>query len=200
MTGCQAWKLDQILPLQPLVRRQGRGATCYLAHELWPWLQYDVTIRKGRKLFLAGDHAGLREKKIRLFLLKEPSIALLVAAVNFEWTVSRAIIFLSETPNAQLRKKMFDYHSPKKYNILWRQEAVPQGHPSLARLVSNWEQVLDAFTARNLIVHGKGRYTKNMATPHVEALIEAVACIDAYCIENHSPLHKRMPVRRKPKK
>lgn len=148
-------------------------------------------------MFLAGDNAGRREQKVRSYLSREPGISLLLAAVNFEWTVSRAVLFLSRTPNAELRRQMADYYSLDAYKDLWRDEVMPTGNRRpLAEIVQNWSEVRKAFEARNKLVHGKGRYTRKMATPHVEALLKAVGYVDAYCTARGVDLSGRMPVRR----
>jgi hypothetical protein len=148
-------------------------------------------------MFLAGDRVDQRETKIRQFLRSEPSLALILAAVNFEWTVSRAVLFLSTTGNTLLRKKMKDYYSIEKYKELWAGEVVPRGHLPLASLVRNWSSVREGFGARNVIVHGKGRYTEKMATPHVNALLTGVRFLETYCQDRGRPLNERMPVRKK---
>ena len=148
-------------------------------------------------MFLAGDGVDQRENRIRTFLASEPSLALILAAVNFEWTVSRAVLFLSTTGNSLLRKKMRDYYSIDKYKELWAGEVAPGGHEPLPSLVRNWSSVRKAFAARNVIVHGKGRYTEKMATPHVNALLKGVCFLEAYCRRDCGrPLNERMPVRR----
>lgn len=148
-------------------------------------------------MFLASDRIEQREKKIRDFLSTDPSIALILAAVNFEWTVSRAVLFLSTTKNTVLRKKMRDYYSPKKYNDLWSEEVVPNGHAPLTKIVRNWSSILKGFDARNVIVHGKDRYTKNMATPHIDAVLKGISFVDTYCKNCGKPLYERMPVRKR---
>jgi len=93
---------------------------------------------------------------------------------------------------------MADYYSPDRYKQLWKNEVMSSGaHDSLAQIVWNWSDVLKAFDARNRLVHGKDRYTRNMAMPHVEALIEAVEYVDSYCMARSVDLSGRMPVRRK---
>lgn len=146
-------------------------------------------------MFLAGDNTALRERKVRSFLAEEPSVALMVAAVNFEWTVSRAVMFLSTTKNTKLHNEMIKFHGPDNYKKLWKQEVVPQGHLTLVQVIPNWDDVLKAFDERNRIVHGKKRHTRNMATPHVEALLAAVSAIATYCDARGKPLTRRMPVR-----
>ena len=148
-------------------------------------------------MFLARDRFAIREEKIRSFLQSEPSIALVLAAVNFEWTVSRAVLFLSRTKNTDLRKKMHSYHSPKRYKELWKDEVQGNGHPALAALVQNWQNILRGFGARNLLVHGKDRYTTNMAAPHVNALLHGAELVELHCASVGKVLHERMPVRKR---
>lgn len=149
-------------------------------------------------MFLASDQVTHREQKIRRFLASDPSLALVLAAVNFEWTVCRAVLFVSQTANTALRQKMRDYYSLDKYKQLWKEEvADPRATVSLPELVRNWSKVREAFYARNVLVHGKDRYTRNMAIRHIDALLEGVRFIESYCEDRGSPLYERMPVRRR---
>jgi hypothetical protein len=158
----------------------------------------NVNPQHGDRMFLASDRAHHRERKIRGFLAREPSIALVLAAVNFEWTVSRAVLFLSKTPNRVLREKMIKYHSPEKYKALWTDEVGgAAGSVSLPQVVRNWSKVIDGFRARNVLVHGKDRYTVKMATPHIEALLEGARYVDSHCEWLGKPLYARMPIRKK---
>jgi len=107
-------------------------------------------------MFLASDKLKDRERKVRKFLRSEPGIALLLAAVNFEWTVTRAVLFLSRTPNAELREKMTKYYSLKGYEDLWKNEILTLGdHEALSKIVRNWSDVKEAFRARNVLVQEK---------------------------------------------
>lgn len=149
-------------------------------------------------MFLATDRTIHRERRVRQFLGGAPSLSLILAAVNFEWTVCRAVLFLSPTANAELRGKMSKFYSLDGYRELWKQEvATFRSIPPLAEVVENWAQVRSAFDARNRLVHGRDRYTRNMATPHVEALLRGVQSIDSYCECIGAPLYARMPIRRK---
>lgn len=152
----------------------------------------------GATMFMASDNKLCREYKVRFHLRSEPGISLLVAAVNFEWTVCRAVLFLSRTPNSKLRAKMRDYFSLEGYKELWKLEvAAPQACETLAGVVRNWSSVRKAFEARNRLVHGRDRFTRNMATPHVEALVVGAGYVDDYCRSLGYPLCDRMPVRRR---
>jgi len=149
-------------------------------------------------MFLAGTTKSGREAQVLRFLRNEPSISLLLAAVNFEWTLCRAVLFFSRRPNAELRELMKKFYSLKTYKELWKLEIVDgRNFSPLAMVVNNWSSVCKAFDARNRLVHGKDRYTRNMATPHVNALLEGAGYIDDYCALVGYPLFKRMPVRRR---
>ncbi len=125
-------------------------------------------------------------------------MSLLLAAVNFEWTVCRAVLFLSQTPNSELRARMGDYYSLEAYKDLWKSEVVAaRPLDPLAVVVRNWSSVRKAFLARNRLVHGRDRYTRNMAKIHIVSLLEGAGYVDAYCESLGFPLHGRMLVRRK---
>jgi len=68
---------------------------------------------------------------------------------------------------------------------------------SLPEIVTNWKGVTDAFDARNRLVHGRDRYTRNMALPHLEHLLQGVMDLSTYCLKNGHDIFKRLPVRRK---
>ena len=122
----------------------------------------------------------------------------MLAAVNFEWTVCRAVLFLSKTPNSKLRILMRDYFSPDKYKDLWKLEVTAaRSCEPLAIVVRSWSSVRKAFEARNRLVHGRDRFTKNMATPHVEAPVKGANYVDDYCELLGRLLFGRMPIRRK---
>lgn len=149
-------------------------------------------------MFLASDSKGHRESKVRRFFAMDPGISLLLAAVNFEWTVCRAVLFLSKRPNSELRVMMGNHYSLDAYKELWKSEiVVGRNFNPLAVVVRNWSSLREAFKARNRLVHGRYRYTKNMAAPHIETLLQATGYVDDYCGLLGHPLLGRMPIRRR---
>ncbi len=149
-------------------------------------------------MFLAGETAQYREAKIRKWLHNEPSIGLLIAAVHFEWTICRAVLFLSPRPNREIRKELTVVYGLGKYKDFWRMEIVSlRGGHSLPSIVGDWKAVTDAFKARDRLVHGRDRYTRNMAAPHVEALLKAAAEIREYCKRVGVDFQARLPIRKK---
>jgi len=149
-------------------------------------------------MFLAHD--TLEQAAIRLWRVfqLEPSIALVVAAAYFEWTVSRAIMFLSITPNVELHEKLRKTYGLEKYKDLWKVELSDRAkHRRLPEVVVRWKEVTDAFDARGRLVHGRDRYTKNMAKPVIETLLAACSDVRKYCESHGCDLTDRVPVRRR---
>lgn len=149
-------------------------------------------------MFRVSEDPINRNKKIRGWLSSEPPISIIVAAVNFEWTVSRAIILLSSDTNINIRSKLREVFGLMKYKKLWKDEVSKSRHrKTLPEVVNNWDSIIKAFDMRNKIVHGRDGCTRIMATPHVEALLKATAEIRDYCRSYGGNIHMRLPIRKK---
>ena len=148
-------------------------------------------------MFLVSHSHEYRAREIRSWLPKQPSVALVIAAVYFEWTLCRAIIGLSKRPNKEVRAELVTKYGLTGYKDVWRDELahLPSALP-LSRVVKDWHGVTKAFEARNVLVHGRDCYTPNMAEPHVECLLRAVSDVFAYCLENGLNVNRRLPQRR----
>jgi hypothetical protein len=149
-------------------------------------------------MFLVSHSLEVRANEIRQWLRNQPSVSLLVAAVYFEWTVSRVVLALSLRPNLDVRQDLVRVYGLEKYRALWRAELQHlNGAQRLTEVVTDWQAVTEAFDARNRLIHGRDRYTRKMATPHVEALLTAVSEINEYCLSHGANINRRMPVRRR---
>jgi hypothetical protein len=152
-------------------------------------------------MFLVSDSLDRRAGIIRDFLRKYPSIAVVIAATYFEWTVSRALIALSRRPNNEVREALGRVRGLPDYSRLWwdQLQFVPASR-RLTEVVSDWAGVNNAFKERNALVHGHNRHTRNMATPHVEALLKAVEEVYEFGQLQGVDLGRRLPVRKNPKR
>jgi hypothetical protein len=147
-------------------------------------------------MFLATEPLQFRERRIRDFLKRDPSVSLLLAAVHFEWTVCRAMLFLSTGPNADLRRQMDSVYGLDRYKEFWRDDLHPVSSVDpLPDVVRNWQQVR-AFLWRNRLIHGRDSCTRNMAAPRVEVLIAGAAYVWQYAQQRGIDLSSRLPVRR----
>jgi hypothetical protein len=66
-------------------------------------------------MFLVNDSLENRARELRTWLGKHPSVALLVAAAYFEWTVCRAIIGLSRRRNTDVRQSLRSIYGLERY-------------------------------------------------------------------------------------
>jgi hypothetical protein len=107
-------------------------------------------------MFLVGDKPEVQANQIRNWLSDHPSVALLVAATYFEWTLCRVLIGLSTRPNMAVRRGLANVFGLPRYKDFWKSEL---GHLSkfrcLPEAVKDWKSVTDAFDARNRVVHGR---------------------------------------------
>jgi hypothetical protein len=148
-------------------------------------------------MFLVSHSLDIRASEIRSWLPKHPSIALVVSSVYFEWTMCRAIVGLSLRPNKEVRKDLERIYGLAFYKEFWRKEL---GHLSgahtLPLVVKDWNGITTAFDARNVLVHGRNRYTPNMAAPKVESLLAGVSDVCDFSLKHGLDINKRLPQRR----
>jgi hypothetical protein len=151
-------------------------------------------------MFLVSHSLDIRENEIRSWIPKHPSVALLVAAVYFEWTLCRAIVGLSQKPNLDVRKDLERSYGLAAYKDVWKRETAhwPDAK-TLPQLVKDWQEVGKAFDARNKLIHGRDRYTQNMVRPGIDAILSAVREICAYSASRGVDLNVRLPQRRRKK-
>jgi hypothetical protein len=149
-------------------------------------------------MFLVSHSLELRAREIRSWLSKNASVALVVSAVYFEWALCRAIIGLSRRPNKEVRKDLEKKHGLGAYKDFWRAEL---GHlpnaKTLPEAIKNWHGVTAAFDARNVLVHGRDRYTTNMVLPKIDSLLAGVSDISEYCMQHGVDINQRLPMRRR---
>jgi hypothetical protein len=149
-------------------------------------------------MFLVSHSFEIRANEIRRSPHNQPYVAVLVAAAYFEWTVSRAILALSWRPTAEVRRDLVLVYGLEKYKAFWRAELQHLvGEPRLTEVVTDWQGVIAAFDARNRLVHGRDRFTRKMAAPHVEALLTTVSEIHEYCLSHGVNINRRLRVRKR---
>ena len=149
-------------------------------------------------MFFIDDHSDKREKRIQAFMEREPAIAVLLAAAHFEWTVFRAIMFLSKTPNKELRERLKKCHGLDAYKDIWRKE-VKSNTPgsSLPLIIQRWADFKEAFKLRHKLIHGRETCTPSYAAPRAKLILEAAKDVREFGSRQGVDLHARMPVRRK---
>ena len=152
-------------------------------------------------MFFVADKQHYKKRKIRDYLNREPMIAVLLAAANFEWTVGRCILFFSNSPNVELRKQLVSCSGLNKYKRIWKEELMSNDPsiPSLAQIIKNWKNFGEAFVLRHRLIHGRGTCSRNMAAEPVEQMLLAVDDLYEFASSRGKNLHDRLTIRRKKK-
>lgn len=150
-------------------------------------------------MFFVSDTEDFKIRKIRSYLNREPMIAVLLAAANWEWAVGRCILFLGKTANVELRDALSWCHGLDAYKDLWKEELCA-GDPlilPLSRIVSDWQGFREAFNLRHRLIHGKGTCSRNMASAPIEKMIKATSDVYSFARSRDVNLNARLPIRRR---
>lgn len=154
-------------------------------------------------MFLVADTLDSRQKKIRSFLPREPVIAVLLAAADFEWTVRRAVIALGSSSNRHIREKVLNKCSgADRYKKAWTSEVKKRLSKGLDEVVPAWETLItDAYPMRHRVVHGiHGAPDAKKAADATETFLAASMAIHEFALINGEQIFgKRLTVRRKPR-
>ena len=143
-------------------------------------------------MFLYTDKQSNRHEHIRSFLLKEPVVAVVLAATDFEWTIRRAILSLSALPTKHI-KEVFNSEKksgPSGLKDHWKKLVKPRIGVDLPSIISNWEFLSKrAYKLRNNLVHGvEGKVTTPYATRIVDCLLEASVSVATFAEKQGDPI------------
>jgi hypothetical protein len=125
--------------------------------------------------FLVRDLQTDRHRKIRSFLDEDNAlIAVLLAAVDLEWTIRRTIDAMTKT---DVSDKLIS--GLENYKKEWQMICVQQGGmQTLDVIVDDWRLLKEYYQIRHDIIHGRtGSTTLDYASPRVEAMLEAAKSI-----------------------
>lgn len=179
---------------------------------------------KVTSMFTVSYGSENRETEIKGYLQKDYTIAVILAAAHFEWTIKRAILALGESPTKSLRATLngvFQFKTIKKGNLneqtydekrkktyfhwwetelKWRKNDKRKQtlYCSLGTAVGSVTNTQDAMTVRNSIIHGAdngGGLKKCNAA--VQNLIKASMNIRKYVTKNNESVDVRLKARKK---
>lgn len=124
-------------------------------------------------MFLVSDTQEKRHKKLRSLFENDPVIGVILSAIDFEWTVRRAILALGQRPTKEIRQTVLNNCSGlTRYNDAWRKEVYPCRGKTLPQVVERWNDLREAFKLRHTLVHGvNGTTTKEYASERVEIIL-----------------------------
>lgn len=150
-------------------------------------------------MFFVADSQEYKKKYILKYLIKEPMIAVLLAAANFEWTVGRCIFIFSTLPNKLLRERLSRCHGLGSYKKLWKEAIIETDGsiPPLAEITGHWEEFSEAFLLRHRLIHARATCTRNMAQKPIEIMLSVTDKLYSFANSRGKNLNARLPIRRK---
>lgn len=151
-------------------------------------------------MFLVSDTQTSRHARIKQFSGNEASIGALLATIDFEWTLRRAILACGTSPNVTIRETVLKRCSGlDRYKEAWKKEVQPRFSILLPAVLSNWKYLKDqAFPFRHKIVHGiKGASGEQFSNDRRDALLQASCELVNFAAGHSIDLYVRLPVRKK---
>lgn len=150
-------------------------------------------------MFFVSDTQAQRHEMIRSFLTEDRApIAVVLAAVDFEWTVRRSILSLGTNPTLHIRLVVMKKNSSlDDYKESWKVEVQPWLKRSLPQLIPHWSDLRAAFHQRGKLVHGVvGSVKLEYAAKSVEDILTASKLLEDFAVNHEGTLYRRI-VRRK---
>ncbi|NLD88685.1 MAG: hypothetical protein GX633_10585 [Clostridiales bacterium] len=152
-------------------------------------------------MFLVNDTLESRQKTIASY---EPFVGVILAAIDFEWTVRRAILALGSSTTKEIKSKTLNANCSglDAYKKAWNKEVKPLTGKRLDEIVPEWQYFKEtAYPLRHRLVHGvEGSVTPQYASDRMKAILSASKYIADFADSLGEPLYGRKIIRRKPRK
>lgn len=151
-------------------------------------------------MFLTSDTFADRQQRIRSFDNNDIFIGVLLATMDFEWTLRRAIIALGYQKNSTIRNQVLSNCSGTgRYKEAWKQQVKPRQGVTLPSIISDWEFLKNqAFALRHRLVHGiKAATGVKYARDRRDCLLDASRAVVDFSATRDVDLYVRLPIRTK---
>lgn len=149
--------------------------------------------------FLIRDNQQDRHAKIRFFLSTgEPAIAVLLATVDLEWTLRRAILAMGHSPTRTIRRNLLKRSATLgHYKRTWAQEVTPRFKSRLPDVIKDWAALKEAYHLRQVLLRGIPRATGyRYGADQVNRILHASVELTRFAATHNIDLFGRSRVRR----
>ena len=144
----------------------------------------------------------MRHGKIRRYAVEDATIGLILAAVDFEWTLRRAILALGKNSTKHIKAEVLSKGRNSgldHYKKCWRDEVEPIHSISLPDFIGDWQSLRNAFELRNRLVHGRSVAGELFTKARMDVCLDASVRLIRFAEEHCSPLYGQRIVRIKPR-
>lgn len=151
-------------------------------------------------MFLVDDTLESRQEMIASY---GPFVGVILAAVDFEWTVRRAILALGSGTTKEIRNKTFKgCFGLEFYKDKWKEEVTPLTGKRLDEIIPDWQYFREkAYPLRHRLVNGvEGSVTPQYASDRMKAILLASKSIADFAASLGEPIYGRRIIRKKPRK
>jgi hypothetical protein len=156
-------------------------------------------------MFFVSDSQQSRHDFIESFLTADTAtIAVILAAIDFELAIRRAILVLGCRPTEYIRLEVLGNENTRgdlnAYKNAWNAEPYQYLGKRIDEVIPHWSKLTDphlgAFRLRDQIVYGnRGTVSLPLATDKVQDLLKASKCLEQLAQENNTSLYKRVTAR-----
>lgn len=155
-------------------------------------------------MFLVNDSLESRQKLIRSFVIQgQSTIAVLLAAADFERTVRRAIMALGTSTTKHIRLTVLGRENIRGFNgylKAWNAEVARHVGVGLKEVIGDWDQLAAAFALRNQLIHGeKGSAGLEYAARKAEVILNGASAIHVFAAKHDADLAAPLKRRLKPR-
>ena len=151
-------------------------------------------------MFLVHDTHEERLELIRKLAKIDMAVAVIIAAMYFEWTYRRAILALGCSTTKVIREEILDGATFNDYPRIWNKEVYPRLNIHIEDVLKNFTfKNNPALTLRNKLVHAEsGTVKSDYGNEKVEEIISAIEGLNKFALKYYEPLSRKI-VRRKPR-
>ena len=155
-------------------------------------------------MFSVGYGITNREKRIIEIGNTDPTTAVILAAVHFEWMIKRSVLKLGCSPTAELRKELEGIYklaikgnNQKDYRSIWKREVACRFKNAQLGSVLGHLHTLQESTmkVRGRVIHGNGTVSKDVADDAIKEFINAANKLTAFALKYGEDLDEKLKTR-----
>ena len=159
-------------------------------------------------MFSVGFGTKNREQRIRELAKSDRSMAVILAAVHFEWMIKRALLKLGTSPTSDLRRKLESIYSiagkngQQGYSDVWASEIGQKfKHAALGTVIGKLQRIqAHALNVRGKIIHGNDTVSDKDADEAIGLFLGAGEKLRDFVADKGCDLDSKLRPRRIPRR
>ena len=159
-------------------------------------------------MFTVGFGIANREERIIEIGDTDPTTAVILSAVHFEWMIKRAILKLGCSPTAALRKELERIYkleaggsNQEDYRSIWKREVARRfRNAQLGKVLGNLHTLQNStMKVRGRVIHGNGTISEEVAEKAIMEFMNAANKLTNFALKHGENLDEKLKTRIKPR-